>query len=158
MRIQMRPPRLMWRVIARRAASICRAVSRPRPTAFRPKSPKLTLAPTVATPLFRPFCSLRYLRLAGCSILRSCVGGRLADLLDVEPDVRAHHLAQVRTQRLDVLALLADDDTRARAVNRYARVLRRTLDRDLANRCVRELLAKVLADLDVLVQRRREVL
>ena len=72
MRIQMRPPRLMWRVIARRAASIWRAVSRPRPIAFRPYSPKLTLLPTVATPLLRPFCSLRYFRLAGCSILRSC--------------------------------------------------------------------------------------
>src|SRR5206468_2470230 len=72
MRIQMRPPRLIWRVMARRAASIWRAVSRPRPTAFRPYSPKLTLAPTVATPLFRPFCSLRYFLLAGCSMLHSC--------------------------------------------------------------------------------------
>src|SRR5258705_3039874 len=72
MRIQTRPPRLMWRVIARRAASIWRAVSRPRPTAFNPYSPKLTLLPVVATPLLRPFCSLRYFLLAGCSILRSC--------------------------------------------------------------------------------------
>src|SRR5207249_11395500 len=72
MRIQIRPPRLMWRVIARRAASICRAVSRPRPMAFRPYSPKLTLAPTVATPLLRPFCCLRYFLLAGCNIFRSC--------------------------------------------------------------------------------------
>src|SRR3954468_10470873 len=71
MRIQIRPPRLMWRVIARRAASIWRAVRRPRPTAFKPYSPKLTLLPTVATPLLRPFCSLRYFLLAGCSILRS---------------------------------------------------------------------------------------
>src|SRR5215472_6598499 len=72
MRIQMRPPRLMWRVIARRAASICRAVRRPRVVALRPYSPKLTLAPTEATPLLRPFCSLRYFLLAGCSIFRSC--------------------------------------------------------------------------------------
>src|SRR6188472_2189016 len=71
-RIQIRPPRLMWRVIARRAASIWRAVRRPRSVALRPNSPKLTLLPTVATPLFRPFCSLRYFLLAGCSILRSC--------------------------------------------------------------------------------------
>src|SRR5450755_1880537 len=70
-RIQTRPPRLMWRVIARRAASIWRAVRRPRPTAFRPYSPKLTLAPTVATPLLRPFCSLRYFLLAGCSMFHS---------------------------------------------------------------------------------------
>src|SRR5260221_12533241 len=70
-RIQIRPPRLIWRVIARRAASIWRAVKRPRPTAFRPNSPKLTFAPRVATPVLRPFCSLRYFLLAGCSILRS---------------------------------------------------------------------------------------
>src|SRR5450631_4071806 len=72
MRIQIRPPRLMCRVIARRAASICRAVSRPRPIALSPYSPKLTLAPTVATPLLRPFCSLRYFLLAGCSMLHPC--------------------------------------------------------------------------------------
>src|SRR3954469_23019445 len=58
--------------MARRAASIWRAVSRPRPMAFRPYSPKLTLLPTVATPLLRPFCSLRYFLLAGCNIFRSC--------------------------------------------------------------------------------------
>src|SRR3954471_9268901 len=80
-RIQMRPPRLMWRVIARRAASICRAVRRPRPIAFRPYSPKLTLLPTVATPLLRPFCSLRYFLLAGCSILRSWSWSRTARAL-----------------------------------------------------------------------------
>src|SRR3954452_24654596 len=62
----------------RRAASIWRAVSRPRPIAFRPYSPKLTLLPTVATPLLRPFCSLRYFLLAGCSILRSCSLARRA--------------------------------------------------------------------------------
>src|SRR5271169_5684324 len=76
MRIQMRPPRLMCRVMARRAASIWRAVRRPRPTALSPYSPKLTLAPTVATPLLRPFCSLRYFLLAGCNILRSCTLAR----------------------------------------------------------------------------------
>src|SRR6185436_14806738 len=68
MRMKMRPPRLMWRVIARRPASIWRAVSRPRVVAFSPYSPKETLAPRVATPLLRPFCSLRYFLLAGCSM------------------------------------------------------------------------------------------
>src|SRR6185503_4969244 len=71
MRIHTRPPRLMWRVIARRPASIWRAVRRPRVSAFRPNSPKETLAPRVATPLLRPFCSLRYFLLAGCSISHS---------------------------------------------------------------------------------------
>src|SRR5262245_59250356 len=50
MRIQMRPPRFTWRVIARLPASIWRAVSRPRVVAFRPHSPKLTFVPRVATP------------------------------------------------------------------------------------------------------------
>src|SRR3954468_2357934 len=58
--------------MARRAASICRADRRPRPPALKPYSPKLTLLPTVATPLLRPFCSLRYFLLAGCSMLHSC--------------------------------------------------------------------------------------
>src|SRR6185503_13332061 len=71
MRIHTRPPRLMWRVIARRPASIWRAVRRPRVSAFNPNSPKDTLAPRVATPLLRPFCSLRYFLLAGCSMFHS---------------------------------------------------------------------------------------
>src|SRR5674476_930344 len=54
--------------MTRRAASIWRAVKRPRPRAFRPYSPKLTLLPVVAMPLLRPFCILRYFCLAGCSI------------------------------------------------------------------------------------------
>src|SRR5450432_299689 len=264
MRIQIRPPRLMWRVIARRAASICRAVRRPRPTALRPYSPKLTLAPTVATPLLRPFCSLRYFLLAGCNMFHSwalaralgCFGFRrrrglrvcvvrqdfalehpyldadhavgrlrlgeavvdvgaqrmewhaafaiplgtgdfdavqasrthdldalcaeahrvlhralhratehdpllellrdrigdqlrvdfgLADFLDVEPDFGAHHLAQAGAQRLDVLALLADDDAGARAMDRDPRVLGRAFDGDPAHRCVRKFLLQELA-------------
>ena len=56
---------------ARRAASIWRAVMRPRMVAFNPNSPKDTLLPRVATPRLRPFCCLRYLVLAGCSILFS---------------------------------------------------------------------------------------
>src|SRR5512141_647917 len=69
MRIHTRPPRLMRRVMARRAASIWRAVRRPRPMALRPYSPKLTLAPRVATPVLRPFCSLRYFLRVGCSMV-----------------------------------------------------------------------------------------
>src|SRR5215212_11917464 len=67
-RIQMRPPRLMWRDIARRAASSWRAVRRPRVVALRPCSPKDTLLPRVATPVLRPFCCFRYFVLAGCSM------------------------------------------------------------------------------------------
>src|SRR6476469_5767221 len=71
MRIHTRPPRLIWRVMARRAAPIWRAVRRGRVVAFNPYAPKEPLAPRVATPLLRPFCSLRYFLLAGCSIFRS---------------------------------------------------------------------------------------
>ena len=54
--------------IARRAASIWRAVRRPRSVHLRPKSPKATELPRVAMPVLRPFCSLRYFRRAGCSM------------------------------------------------------------------------------------------
>src|SRR5271169_1317795 len=57
--------------MARRAASIWRAVKRPRATALRPNSPKLTLLPRVAMPVLRPFCSLRYFLLDGCSMFHS---------------------------------------------------------------------------------------
>jgi hypothetical protein len=67
----MRPPRFTWREMARRAASIWRAVRRPRSVAFRPKSPNDTLAPRVAMPVLRPFCSLRNFLRAGCSIAYS---------------------------------------------------------------------------------------
>src|SRR5688572_21654107 len=82
MRIQIRPPRLMWRVMARRAASIWRAVRRPRSRALSPYSPKETLAPRVATPLLRPFCSLRYFLLAGCSMFHSRFPGGFLFTLD----------------------------------------------------------------------------
>src|SRR5215471_4792702 len=83
----------------------------------------------------------------------------LADLLDVD----VHHLnpeqlAQVCLQDLDVLALLADDHAGPGAVDGDAGVLRRPLDHHLADRGVREALLQVIADLEVLVQHRREVL
>src|SRR6202521_801038 len=58
----------MWRVRARRAASIWRAVMRSGSIALRPKWPKLKLAPLVATPLIRPLCALRNLVRLGCSM------------------------------------------------------------------------------------------
>src|SRR5882672_3429799 len=272
-RIQIRPPRLIWRVIARRAASIWRAVRRPRPTAFKPNSPKLTFAPRVATPVLRPFCSLRYFLLAGCSILcsSSClalrfgsgrchrllataqnfalehpdldadyavsrlrfgesvvdVGAqrvkryaafavplgarnfypvqasrahdldalraeahgvldralhratehdplfqllrdrirnqlgvhfRLAHLLDIDMDRHAHQFLQLSSQIFDVLALLADDHARTRAIHRDLGILGRTLDDDLADRGMCQLLLQEVADLDVLMQHGREIL
>src|SRR5262249_8995407 len=48
-RIQTRPARFMWRVSARRAASIWRAVTRSGSIAFRPYWPKATVVPLVDT-------------------------------------------------------------------------------------------------------------
>ena len=73
----------------------------------------------------------------------------LADLLDVDVHGHAHHLGDLAAQALDVLALLADDDARARGVDRDARVLRRALDLDAAHRGVGQLLAQELAHLEV---------
>src|SRR5271169_2649503 len=68
MRIHTRPARFMWRVMARRAASIWRAVRRSGSIALRPNWPKLSVAPLVATPLIRPLCALRNLVRIGCSM------------------------------------------------------------------------------------------
>src|SRR6516164_3437008 len=57
MRIQTRPERFMWRVSARRAASIWRAVTRSGSIALRPYWPKASVAPEVATPWIRPSCA-----------------------------------------------------------------------------------------------------
>src|SRR5574343_1029151 len=59
--------------MARRAASIWRAVRRPRPIALRPHSPKETFVPRVAKPSLRPLCSLRNLRRLGCNMLSTCL-------------------------------------------------------------------------------------
>src|SRR5574343_146639 len=59
--------------MARRAASIWRAVRRPRPIALRPHSPKETFVPRVARPSLRPLCSLRNLRRLGCNMLSTCL-------------------------------------------------------------------------------------
>src|SRR5260364_142323 len=79
-RIQIRPPRLIWRVIARRAASFSREFKRPRPIDFKPYSPKDTAVPRLATPVLRPLCSLRNFLRLGCSISFTCKSIYSADL------------------------------------------------------------------------------
>src|SRR5579863_954832 len=71
MRIHTRPTRRIERVIVRRAASIWRAVMRPGSTAFRPKAPKLSVVPPLASPWMRPLWALRYLLRFGASIFPS---------------------------------------------------------------------------------------
>src|SRR6516165_10298369 len=71
--------------IARRAASISRAVMRARLVALRPNSPKDTLLPRVAKPALRPLNCLRYLVRLGCSMRllprhQACAGASPAGL------------------------------------------------------------------------------
>src|ERR1700682_5175722 len=74
----------MWRVSARRAASICRAVTRSGSSALRPKWPNASSTPELAIPLMRPLCALRNFVRIGCSmaqaflILDPAGSGRLA--------------------------------------------------------------------------------
>jgi hypothetical protein len=75
-RTQIWPPRFTWRAIARRAASISRAVMRARSVAFRPNSPKDTLLPRCARPVLRPLNCLRYLVRFGCKHDSSNPSGR----------------------------------------------------------------------------------
>src|SRR5665811_1973236 len=69
MLIQTLPPRLMWRVIAIRAASIWRLVTYAGVIAWMPYSPNETLVPPVAWPVRPGWCCLRCLTLRGISII-----------------------------------------------------------------------------------------
>src|SRR5919106_3714575 len=66
--IQTLPPRLILRVIAMRAASICRFVSHPGSSALMPKSPNCTAVWPLAVPRMRPRWYLRNLVFFGSSI------------------------------------------------------------------------------------------
>src|SRR4051812_39661037 len=67
-RIQILPPRLTERVIARRAASIWRAVIHAGSVVARPYSPKATVWPPLAIPDIRPRITLRCLTRRGISM------------------------------------------------------------------------------------------
>src|SRR5687767_6800575 len=71
MLIQTFPPRLILRVIAIRAASICRLDTQPASSAFRPYSPNCTVVPPFASPAMRPRCCLRCLTRFGINMVRS---------------------------------------------------------------------------------------
>src|SRR3546814_4379720 len=82
---------------------------------------------------------------------------RLADLDDVQHDVAAaRHLAELLAQLLDVGALLADDDARARRMYRDPRLLRRALDHHAADAGLAEPLEQVLAQTPILMELRSE--
>src|SRR5205085_721246 len=98
-------------------------------------------------------------------LLRDRVGDQLRvdlglpDLLDVHVHLlHAHDAAQLRLERLDLLAFLADHHARAGGEDGDARVLRRALDQHAADRGVRQLPLQELAHLDVFREHRCEVL
>src|SRR5688500_13040633 len=71
MRIHTFPPRFIWWVIARRAASIWRLSTHAGSSACRPNSPKATCAPRVACPARLPRCARRYFMRFGISMART---------------------------------------------------------------------------------------
>src|SRR5262249_18354419 len=77
---------------------------------------------------------------------------RLANLNDVDNDVRLRKLGDFFAQLLDVRALLADDDARARRLNGDPALLVRPLDHDLRHRGLLKILHQLLADLHILMQ------
>ena len=85
------------------------------------------------------------------------VGFGLADLDEVQEHLVLAELGDVLAELLDVRALLADDHARAGGVNGDAALLVRTLDDDLGDAGLLQLLLDELADLDVFVQQAAEV-
>jgi hypothetical protein len=77
----------------------------------------------------------------------------LAHLDDVEVQLAVGHRGELLAQHLDVRALLADDDTGTRGVDRHAALLVRTLDDDLRDAGLLALFLDELADLDVFSRR-----
>jgi hypothetical protein len=81
-----------------------------------------------------------------------CVDLGLAHLDDVEMHFGARDLADVAAKLLDIRTLLADNDTRASRVDRHAALLVRTLDHDLRDAGLLQLLVQKLTDLEVFMQ------
>ena len=77
---------------------------------------------------------------------------RLTHFNDVEVRFGLRHRGQLLAKLLDVGALLADDQARPRGVDRHPALLVRTLDHDLGDGSLLQLLLKIFADLQILVQ------
>ena len=73
-------------------------------------------------------------------------------LEDVDLDLLAGELLQLFLQFVDLLAALADDDTRTSGGNGHRDQLQRTLDDDLRDACLGQTDIQVFADLGVLDQ------
>src|SRR5664280_109304 len=127
-RIQILPPRLTERVMARRAASIWRLVIQAGSRVIRPNSPKETAVPPLDMPAMRPRMTFRCLTRRGIS-MASCPLGRdgrdrrggdrpgdalVRNIAPVDPDLHAD--GAVRGARQDV----AVADVRAERAERDA--------------------------------------
>src|SRR6185295_13952763 len=104
---------------------------------------------------------------AALELLRDAFGDQLrvelglADLGDVDAHVgdrHLHHLRDLATQLLDVLALLADHDARTRRVDRDVDLARRALDLDAADRGFDQALLQERTHQVIGVDVRREIL
>src|SRR5690606_12395983 len=72
----------------------------------------------------------------------------------VEVRLGLRHLGELLAKLLDVGALLADDQARTCGVNGHAALLVRTLDDDLRDGSLLQLLLEILADLEILMEQR----
>ena len=70
----------------------------------------------------------------------------------MRPSATVGHRSELLAKLLDVGALLADDDARTCRVDRDAALLVRTLDDDLGDRGLLQLVEQIGADLQILVQ------
>src|SRR5690606_12322077 len=77
---------------------------------------------------------------------------RLADFLDVDLHRYTHANGQILAQLIDVLTLLADNDTGAGSVDRDTRGLSRALDQNAADRSACQLLLQVFTHLQIVDQ------
>src|SRR5690606_32031223 len=76
----------------------------------------------------------------------------LAHFNDVDVHIRTGHRTDLLAELLDIRTLLADDDARTSRVNRDAALLVRTLDDDLRNSGLLQILHQLVADLHVLMK------
>src|SRR5574343_573749 len=83
---------------------------------------------------------------------------RLPDFFNRHMDGNAHDALQIRTQLLNVFALLADHDARTSGINGNAGIFGRALDQHTTNRSMRQLTFQVLTYLKVFLQHTRKVL